>query len=447
MDSLGGKTAGTPILEIVSTRLQRIAQLARESTERALLSVAQHIDLVFLLEAFHRTRKDGATGVDGQTAAEYAKNLMSNLRSLHDRFKSGRYQAPPVRRSYVPKGDGRKLRPIGVPTFEDKVLQRAVTMVLEAVYEQDFLDCSYGFRPGRSAHQAVKELRQILMSMGGGWVLDLDIQNFFDSLDHGQLRRFLDQRVRDGVLRRAVDKWLKAGVLEEGQWNQPELGTPQGGVVSPLLANIYLHEVLDKWFVEVVKPRLFGRAFLIRYADDAVLVFSNERDARRVLSVLPKRFGKYGLRLHPEKTRLLLFIPPRRKTEESGCEAAPRSFDFLGFTHYWGRSRRGYWVVRRKTARSRFGRTLKRLGQWCRANRHQSVAWQHQQLVRKLRGHDAYYGITGNARSLHLLREELKRLWRKWLSRRSHRARLPWDRFHLLVKRYPLPRPMIFHCI
>jgi group II intron reverse transcriptase/maturase len=448
MDSLEGKTTGTPILEIVSTKLQRIAQLAREEPKRVFLSLAHHIDFVWLLEAFNRTRKGGAPGVDGQTAADYAKEgLVDKLLSLHDRFKSGQYQAPPVRRSYVPKGDGRKTRPIGVPTFEDKVLQRAVTMVLEAVYEQDFLDCSYGFRPGRSAHQAVKELREVLMSMGGGWVLELDIESFFDSLDHAQLRRFLDQRVRDGVLRRAIDKWLKAGVLEQGRWSHPDSGTPQGGVVSPLLANIYLHEVLDKWFVDVVKPRLFGQAILIRYADDAVLVFSNEKDARRVLDVLPKRFGKYGLRLHPEKTRLLRFTPPQRKVGESGREAGPSTFDFLGFTHYWDRSLRGYWVVKRKTARSRFGRALKRLGQWCRANRHQPIGWQQEQLARKLRGHDAYYGITGNARALHRLREELKRVWRKWLSRRSHRARLTWARFLLLLQRYPLPAGVIFHRI
>lgn len=258
----------TPVSEIVSTKLQRIAQLAGEAPQRVFLSLAHHIDLDFLLEAFNRTRKDAATGVDGQTGAEYAEGLGGNLRSLHERFKSGRYQAPPVRRSYVPKGDGRQQRPIGVPTFEDKVLQRAVAMVLEAVYEQDFLDCSYGFRPGRSAHQALRAFWRVLSQMGGGWVLEVDIQSFFDTLNHGQLRRFLDQRVRDGVLRRTIDKWLNAGVMEEGKLRHPDTGTPQGGVISPLLANIYLHEVLDKWFVEVVKPHLMGRSCLIRYADD-----------------------------------------------------------------------------------------------------------------------------------------------------------------------------------
>jgi group II intron reverse transcriptase/maturase len=265
---LEGKITGTPISDTVSTKLQRIAKLAREAPERAFLSLAHYIDLEFLREAFRRTRKDGATGVDDQTGKEYEEQLEENLRSLLDRFKSGRYQAPPVRRTYVPKGDGSQQRPIGIPTFEDKVLQRAVTMVLEAVYEQDFLPCSYGYRPGRSAHTALSDLQQGLMSMGGGWVIELDIKAFFDSLSHSQLRRILAQRVRDGVLRRTIDKWLAAGVMEDGALSHPDAGTPQGGVVSPCLANVYLHDALDTWFDRDVKPRLRGRAFMIRYADD-----------------------------------------------------------------------------------------------------------------------------------------------------------------------------------
>ena len=271
------------------------------------------------LECLAFTRKDGATGIDGQTANEYAEKLEENLQSLRDRFKSGAYRAPPVRRVHIPKGDGKQTRPIGIPTFEDKVLQRAVTMVLEAIYEQDFLDCSYGFRPGRSAHQALEAVRDATMPVGGGWVLEVDIRKFFDSLDHGDLLEIVRRRVRDGVLLRIIGKWLNAGVMEEGSVEHPEAGTPQGGVVSPLLANVYLHEVVDLWFRRDVLPRLKGRARLVRYADDMVLVFSRGDDARRIFEVLPKRFGKYGLSLHPEKTRLVDF---RRK--DRATRPAPR---------------------------------------------------------------------------------------------------------------------------
>jgi len=435
----------SPNLEDVSTRLQRIARLAREDPKRSFLSLAHHIDEEFLREAHGRTRKDGSPGVDGQTAAAYEANLEENLQSLLDRFKSGSYKAPPVLRVHIPKGmDPSKRRAIGIPTFEDKVLQRAVAMVLEAVYEQDFLDCSYGFRPGRSAHQAIEDLREGLMSMGGGWILEADIQSFYDTLEPRHLRIFLDQRVRDGVLRRSIDKWLKAGVLEAGRLSHPATGTPQGGVISPLLSNIYLHKVLDEWFEEEVKPRLGGTAFLIRYADDFVLVFQRETDARRVLEVLAKRFGQYGLRLHPDKTRLVRFERPGGKPElPAEHPREPRSFDLLGFTHYWEKSRRGHWVVKRKTASDRLTRALRRANLWCQKNRHAPIAWQQAQLVKKLRGHYEYYGLPGNSKCLNSLHHWVKRIWRKWLSRRSRTSTMTWERFNLLLRRYPLPNPRI----
>jgi group II intron reverse transcriptase/maturase len=313
-------------------------------------------------------------------------------------------------------------------------------MVLEAVYEQEFLACSYGFRPGRSAHQALEFLRRGLMSMGGGWVLEVDIKSFFDTLSHSCLREFLNQRVRDGVMRRMIDKWLKAGVMEEGLVTHPDTGTPQGGVVSPLLANIYLHEVLDKWFESVIRPRLLGRSFMVRYADDFVLAFSNERDARQVMEVLPKRFGKYGLTLHPTKTRLLRFRPTGQKPDAS---AGPGSFDFLGFRHYWARRWRGSWEVKRKTMPSRFDRTLKRLARWMRSNRHRPVAEQHRRLAQALRGHYGYYGVDGNRGALKRLKYEVERTWRKWLARRGHRSRMVWEYFSQLLRRYPLPTPVL----
>jgi len=411
-------------------------------------SLNHHIDLIWLYEAYRRTRKDGAAGVDGQTADAYAEHLEENLQDLLDRAKSGRYRAPAVKRAHIPKGDGTSTRPIGVPTFEDKVLQRAVAMVLEPIYEQDFLDCSYGFRPGRSAHQALQVWRGELMRLGGGWVIELDVERFFDTLDKAQLRAFVRRRVSDGVLLRLIGKWLNAGVLEDGAVWYPEAGTPQGGVISPLLANIFLHEVLDVWFEQDIKPRLTGRAVLIRYADDAVLGFSREEDARRVLAVLPKRFGKHGLSLHPEKTRLIDFRAPRGGGP-SGPSEAPRrrTFDLLGFTHYWAKSRRGYWVIKQKTAADRLSRAITRIGRWCREHRHAPVNEQRETLVQKLRGHYGYYGITGNSYGLSRFLSEVKRRWNYWLNRRSDRGGWTWARFARYLRAHPLPPPISVHSV
>ena len=405
------------------------------------MTLAHYIDEHWLWEAYSRTRKDGAAGIDGQTAKEYEQNLRGNLRSLLDRFKSGLYQAPPVKRVHIPKGDGSETRPIGIPTFEDKVLQRAVAMVLEAVYEEDFLDCSYGFRLGRSAHDALGVLRQELSELGGGWVLEVDVQSFFDELSHEHLRAFLDHRVRDGVIRRAIGKWLQAGVMEEGRVHHSEAGTPQGGVISPLLANVYLHEVVDRWFAEDVQPRLRGRARLVRYADDLVIVFADEHDARRAEKVLAKRFARFGLRLHPEKTRLVQFRWPPWGSDGVGPKG-PGTFVFLGFTHLWAKGRqRGSWVVRRKTAPSRLTRSLKRVREWCRRARHWPLAEQQRQLSRRLLGHYAYYGIRGNFRALANVYYQVIREWRKWLDRRSGKRTMSWERFNRLLKVYSLPRP------
>ena len=444
MELLEGKMQGTSSPDNISTRLRKVAEQAKQAPDMVFTTLAHHIDVVFLKEAFHLTRKDAASGVDQQTAAEYEEQLDSNLTSLLDRFKSGTYKAPPVKRVYIPKSNG-AVRPIGIPTIEDKVLQRAVAMVLGAVYEQDFLSCSYGFRPGRSCHQALETLWRGIMGMGGKYVYEVDIRKFFDTLDHGHLRSFLDLRVRDGVIRRAIDKWLKAGVFEAGQLSYLDAGTPQGGVISPLLANVYLHEVLDKWFEHVVKPRLQGEAFLIRYADDFVMVFSNEMDARKVEEVLPKRLGRFGLAVHPEKTRLIRFLPPG---SGSGGSGHPRlSFDLLGFTHYWGKSLKGNWVVKRKTAKDRLARALKAVGEWCRINRHNDVADQYRTLVLKIKGHYQYYGITCNSRRLNAFREGVQKLWWKWLGRRSQRGEMGWQDFNLLKKTYPFPFAVVVHSI
>ncbi len=435
-----------PRSETISTRQQTIAIRAQQAPEVSFTSLNHHIDMAWLYEAYRRTRKDGAPGVDGQTADAYAEHLEDNLRDLLDRAKSGRYRAPAVKRAYIPKGDGSTTRPIGVPTFEDKILQRAVAMVLEPIYEQDFLDCSYGFRPGRSAHQALRVWRDELMRIGGGWIIELDVERFFDTLDKVQLRAFVRRRVRDGVLLRLIGKWLKAGVLEDGAVWYPDAGTPQGGVLSPLLANIFLHEVLDVWFERDIKPRLKGRAVLIRYADDAVLGFSQEEDARRALAVLPKRFGKFGLSLHPEKTRLIDFRPQRGDGPSGPSQPTRRrSFDLLGFTHYWTKSRRGYWVIKQKTATDRLSRAVRRVGQWCRDHRHLPVGEQHKELVLKVRGHYAYYGITGNAWMLKRFLRAVLRRWRYWLDRRSQRSYWTFERLNRLLARMPMPQPIPVH--
>ena len=440
--------AGASELDPVLTKQQRIAELAKQSPHMGFTSLAHHIDLRWLYEAYLRTRPDGAPGVDGQTIRDYNANLPGNLRSLLERAKSGTYEAPPVRRVHIPKGTGSETRPIGIPTFEDKILQRAVVMVLEAVYEQDFRPCSYGFRPGRSAHQALESLWRQTMDTRGGWVVEVDIRKFFDTLDHAHLRSLLQQRIRDGVLLRLIGKWLNAGVLEDGYLSYPESGSPQGGVISPLLANVYLHYVLDVWFEREVQPRLQGRAFLIRYADDFVIGFTHAEDARRVLDVLPKRFGKYGLTIHPDKTRLVPFRPPDRSDRSTSRDRpAPGVFAFLGFTHLWGRSRKGTWVVKRRTAANRLRRAIATIAQWCRLNRHRPIAAQHQTLSQKVRGHFAFYGITGNGEALRRFRDAVTRTWRNWLSRRTRGSYFSWEWFSRMLERYPLPPARAIHSV
>jgi group II intron reverse transcriptase/maturase len=317
-------------------------------------------------------------------------------------------------------------------------------MLLEPIYEQDFRDGSYGFRPGRSAHQALESLWKGTMDMRGGWVLEVDIRKFFDTLDHTHLREALRHRVRDGVLLRLIGKWLNAGVMEDGSISYPDTGSPQGGVISPMLANVYLHYVLDVWFEQEVQPRLAGRAFLIRYADDFVIVFNNESDAHRVMEVLPKRFGKYGLTLHPSKTRLVAFGQPDDRDSFSGKSG---TFDLLGFTHYWAKSRKGNWSVKRKTSSSRLTRSLRAIGEWCRKHRHWPLPEQHKTLRAKVRGHYAYYGITGNGRSLSAFLMQVHRRWRYWLSRRNRERSMTWDCFNRLLRRYSLPTPVVVHSV
>jgi group II intron reverse transcriptase/maturase len=445
MEPCEGKMTETLSSTTISTRLARIANAAKAHPGQALTALAHHIDVEWLREAHRRTRKSGALGIDGVDAEAYGAHLEDNLGTLLLRAKSGTYRAPPVRRVHIPKGKG-ETRPLGIPTFEDKVLQRAVAMVLEAVYEQEFLDCSYGFRPGRSAHQALDAFDKTATRCAGGWVIEIDIRKYFDTIDHGQLLDVLRRRVGDGVILRLVGKWLNAGVMEDGGLTRSEAGTPQGGVISPMLANIFLHEVLDVWFEQVVRPRLRRRATLFRYADDAVLLFESEDDARRVMAVLPKRFARYGLTLHPEKTRLVPFKRPDRAPircndrKQPGTLLAPGSFPFLGFTIHWGKSLKGKWVVRMRTAKDRFQRALKRIGEWCRLNRHEPLDVQQKVLNAKLRGHYAYFGRIGNRGRIWALLHFATRAWWRGLRRRSQRG-LSWVGMRAVLGAYPLLTP------
>lgn len=436
-----GNTDSTLRLMKVSTKQKRIAQLSKRY--QVLTTLHNKVDEEWLRYCFSKLRKSSSAGIDGEDVKSYKARLRTRLPELLVEMKSGRYQAPPVRRTYLPKGKG-KFRPIGIPTTEDKLLQWAVKLLLEPIYEGDFYDFSYGFRPGKSQHQALDQLRQELMDTRGGcWIVEVDIKDFFGSMERKHLRTFLDQRVQDGVIRRLIDKWLKVGVMEAGAVTHPERGSPQGGVISPILSNVYLHEVVDKWYAEVIHPLMKGRSFMIRYADDIVMGFTDYKDARRMMKVLPKRFGKYGLNLHPEKTCMKRFFRPRKGGKKNHGEG----FDFLGFTHYWGKSRKGSWVVKRKTAKSRLKRSLSKINDYCREQRHTPIAKQYTDLCAKMRGHYSYYGITANSRSLNAYYHEVKAIWRKWLARRGgSKKRMTWERFTQWERVCcPLPRPKLYH--
>ena len=436
-----GDTPGSPT---VSMKLRRIAKQAQHYPEMVFNNVFHLIDREFLLEAYRQTRKNSAPGVDKVTAEQYAENLDENLRDLHERLRDNRYVAPPVERVWIDKEDGKK-RPIGKPCFEDKIVQRAVVMILEAIFEHDFHAFSHGFRKGHSQHRALHALREMCRKLNITWIVDADVSGFFDNLDWGHLREFIQQRVKDGGILRLIGKWLHAGVLEAGELRHPDKGTPQGGVISPMLANVFLHHVLDDWFVKDVQPRMKGRCFLIRFADDFIIGCELEADARRVMEVLPKRFDRFSLTIHPEKTVLIAFQrPPSRESSAPG----KGTFDFLGFTHYWAKTRRGYWVIKRKTVRKRLRRFMKAIWIWCRENRHKPLQEQYRTLGSKLRGYYQYYGIRGNFKMLEAVFEYTERAWRYWLSRRSHKGHINWQKFVASVRdKLPLPKPKIIHRI
>lgn len=428
----------------MSTKLTRIAELAKEDKRLKFFSMAHHLTVEALDRAFGGLRKEASEGVDGVTYAQYAEELGGNLQRLHERLKEGRYRAQPLRRAYIPKED-QKLRPIAIAALEDKVVQKAVAELLGVIYEQDFYDCSYGFRPRRSAHDALDEVGRVICQRPMGYVLEADICGYFDAIVRDKLMELVERRVGDGSILRLIRKWINVGVIEEGRLLVTETGIGQGQVISPLLANIYLHYVLDEWIEEVVKPRIRGEVYEIRYADDFILCFQYREDAEKVGVVLRERFGKYGLKLHPEKTRLIEFgRKALTKSEEPGANK-PGTFDFLGFTHIAKRSRRGKFTIQLRTMRKRLRRSIKEITAWCQKHRHDPVKEQNKRINAKLRGHYQYYGRPTNFQSLWEYRQAVRRIWKKWLNRRTRGKTVNWSVYEQLLRQHPLLRPRITH--
>ena len=426
--------------QTVSTKLQEIAQQARQYPDMIFTTLAHLMDMDFLREAHRRISKTGAPGFDKVTADDYGENLDENLIDLHERLRSGSYIAPLVERVWIDKENGKK-RPIGKPTFEDKIVQRAVEMQLSSIYEEKFYPFSHGFRKGHSQHQALHELRERCQKQNINYILNADITGLFDNINHRQLLKFIKRRVNDGSIIRLIGKWLKAGVMEEDRVVYPDRGTPQGGVISPLLSNIFLHYILDDWFTSEVKPRMKGRCFIIRWADDFIIGFELKSDAEKVMEVIPKRFNRFGLELHPDKTALIRFGKP---SSRSTGRVENGTFDFLGFTFYWDKGWKGYWVIKKKTARKRLNRFLKMTWNWCKENRHDPIQDQHKILCAKLRGFYQYFGVRSNYKALEVAFEYAEKSWRRWLSQRSHKGKVLFDD---LRKNFPLPLPRIVHNI
>jgi group II intron reverse transcriptase/maturase len=425
------------------TDIDRIAALAKEDPKRQFYSIAHLITVEKLYEAFRSLRKNASAGIDGVTYVEYETNAEENVRQLHRRLVAGKYQVQPLRRVYIPKENGQQ-RPISIPAVEDKIVQKVAVDLLNAIYEQDFLDCSYGFRPGRGQHQALDEVGRVICTRPTEWILELDIRSYFDKIVRGTLIEMLEKRVSDDSVLHLIQKWIKVGVIEDGKLLVSETGTGQGQPISPLLANVYLHHVLDVWFEEVVKPRLKGEAYEIRFADDAILCFQHREDAEKVLRVLPKRFEKYGLTLHPEKTRLIEFgRHAARNARKQGKK--PETFDFLGFKHLCARSRKGKFTVHVKTLAKRLRRGLKAIADWCKQHRHEPVNEQQKTLNAKLRGHYQYYGRPTNYHSIRQFYRRVCRIWREWLSRRTRGRLLTWERYRVILRQHPLLLPRITH--
>ena len=426
-----------------SNGLRGVREVARRDRRARFTALLHHVTVARLRESFFALRRDAAPGVDGVTWREYREDLEGRLVELHARVHRGSYRARPSRRTYIPKPDGRK-RPLGIAALEDKVVQYAVGQVLSAIYEEDFLGFSYGFRPGRGQHDALDALWVGLMHRKVSWVLDADIRGFFDALDHGWLLRFLEHRIGDRRILRLVGKWLRAGVMEGGRRSRTERGTPQGAVISPLLANVYLHYVLDLWVESWRKSEARGDVVVVRYADDFVVGFQHRGDAERFLAALRARLEHFALELHPDKTRLIRFGRFAALNRAERGQGKPETFDFLGFTHISGETRQGRFMVWRKTMAARFRRTLSEIHERLRKIRHWKIAEQGAWLRRVVLGWMNYHSVPGNFDRVEQLRTQVRRLWLAALRRRSQRDRMTWERFARIAERH-LPRPKVLH--
>jgi RNA-directed DNA polymerase len=425
--------------------LARVNAAARKAAKTRFTALLHHVDEAALLRAFRRQNRQASAGVDGMTVALYERDLEENLRNLCTRIHTGQYRAKPVRRVFIPKSDGGQ-RPLGVPTLEDKIVQGAVAEVLNAIYEVDFLGFSYGFRSGRNPQQALTSLHTAIMSQHVNWVLDADIRNFFGSVDHEWLMRMVAHRIADPRVLRLIRMWLEVGVLESDEWHKTEIGTPQGARISPILANVFLHYVLDLWVHQWRRRHARGRIAIVRYADDFVMGFEREQDAREMQAEISKRLAVFGLALHETKTRLIEFGRFPALARRKRKERRPETFAFLGFTHYCGWTRDGRFIVKHKTQRERMTRKLKTVRMEARKIMHATIAAQHRWFSSILRGYYAYYGRPHNYPALAAFLREIRLIWLNCLRRRSQKNRkMSWEAFATLLERFPLPTPHITH--
>jgi RNA-directed DNA polymerase len=426
------------------TKLESLTLRAREDPKCQFTSLAHLLSEDFLRECFRELKRDKASGIDGVTVQEYEVKLEENLKDLVGRMKAKRYRPQPVRRAYIPKPDGSK-RGLGIPAVEDKIVQMGIKKILEAIFEVDFMDVSYGFRPNRSCHDALDVLDKLIMTKPINYIVDVDIEKFFDTIDHGWLMRCLRERIRDTSLLRLIVRFLKAGVMEEGKYLEVDRGTPQGGVISPILANIYLHYVLDLWFERVVKKQLTGYAQLVRYCDDFIVCFQRGNGAKVFEEMLKERLGKFGLKVAEGKSRVIGFGRYEwEKVRQEGGEVA--TFDFLGFTHYCDKTRRGKFKLGRKTSSKKYRQKMKAVNQWLKRVRNQVTLAEWWKVYRlKLLGHYRYYGISGNMLALRRFFRETSELGFKWINRRSQKKSFTYAQYCNFKKYNPLPEPKIYH--